>query len=60
MTAPDNAHDDGYDGPAELVTDEGSVAVQVTLVVPSGKAAPVGGTQTTDGVPQLSVAAGVA
>jgi hypothetical protein len=35
-----------------------SVAVQVTVVVPTGKIDPDGGLQTTDCTPQLSVAAG--
>ena len=35
---------------------ESSVAVEVTVVVPLGKAAPEGGLLATVGVPQLSVA----
>jgi hypothetical protein len=35
---------------------ETSVALQVTVVVPTGKGEPDGGVQTTPGVPQLSVA----
>ena len=39
---------------------DASVAVQVTVVVPTGNIDPVGGTHVTDGVPgQLSVAVGV-
>jgi hypothetical protein len=36
-----------------------SVAVQVTVVVPSAKVDPDAGTQTTEAVPQLSAAEGV-
>src|SRR6266852_2809633 len=35
---------------------EASVALQETVVVPTGKGEPEGGVQTTVGVPQLSVA----
>ena len=38
---------------------DASVAVQVTVVVPTGNCDPAGGAHTTVGVPQLSVAAGV-
>jgi hypothetical protein len=31
MTASEIDHDDGYDGPAELVTDTATIAVQVRL-----------------------------
>jgi hypothetical protein len=39
---------------------EASVAVQVTVVAPIGKADPEGGLQTTVGTEQLSVATGMA
>jgi hypothetical protein len=42
----------------EAVLPEVSVAVQVTVVVPSGKVDPDGGLQTTVATPQLSVATG--
>lgn len=37
-----------------------SVAVQVTIVVPTGNEDPEGGVQTTELTPQLSVTGGVA
>jgi hypothetical protein len=39
---------------------DASVAVHVTVVVPTGNCDPAGGLHTTVGVPQLSVATGVA
>jgi hypothetical protein len=43
----------------EPVLPDASVAVQVTVVVPTGKPDPDAGTHMTVGVPQLSVPAGV-
>ena len=37
-----------------------TVAVQVTVVIPTGKEEPEAGAQTTEAAPQLSVAVGVA
>ena len=43
----------------EPVLPDESVAVQVTVVVPSGKPEPEAGTQTTVALPQLSLPVGV-
>ena len=42
----------------EAILPEVSVAVQVTVVIPSGKALPDGGVHTTLTTPQLSVTLG--
>lgn len=42
----------------DAVRFELSVAVQVTVVIPTGKVAPLFGEQTTGAAPQLSVAVG--